>query len=465
MAGTRELRGKAAGWLGLVMIAGFVGCQTGGEGAAGRPAPQVTVALPLVESVVETSEFTGRFEATQAVDVRSRVGGYLESVHFVEGDNVAKGALLFIVDRRPFEAELAQAQAARQEAAAQLVGAEAQLEQAKSVLTTASSQMQLAQAEFTRSESLGNALSQSERDLTRSEWQKAQASVESAQAGIAVANADVARAEAAVATADAAIKSAELNLEYTEIRSPIDGRIGRRLVTEGNLISGGSEQATLLTTVVSLNPIYFLFDASEQQVLQFQRRTAPDKQRTAVEAKYPVAVRLADESQFTRPGYVDFVDNRFDSGTATKLVRAVFENTDGLLTAGMFGQLQMATTAPYEAVLLPDEAIGADQTDRFVYVVESNNSVRRQRVQTGPMVRGLRVVRQGLQPQDQVVVRGLQRIRPGVVVEPQLTTIQSQPEVAAANPAQSVEPRAAAQAGSEADTVDRDTVTPAGEGR
>lgn len=442
MAGKREQRGQAVRWLVLGMLVAAVGCQPSGEDAASRPAPKVTVAVPLVESVVETSEFTGRFEATQAVDVRSRVGGYLESVHFVEGDNVTKGALLFIVDRRPFEAELAQAKAARQEASAQLVRAGAQLEQAKSVLTTASSQMELAQAEFTRSEGLGNALSQSERDLTRSEWQKAQASVESAQAGIALANADVARAEAAVATADAAIKTAELNLEYTEIRSPIDGRIGRRLVTDGNLISGGSEQATLLTTVVSLNPIYFLFDASEQQVLQFQRRTAPDKQRTAVEAKYPVAVRLADESQFTRPGYVDFVDNRFDSGTATKLVRAVLENTDGLLTAGMFGQLQMATTAPYDAVLVPDEAIGADQTDRFVYVVEANNSVRRQRVQTGPLVRGLRVVREGLNAQDRIVVRGLQRIRPGVVVEPQVTTIQSQRDVSAG-----------------------ESVTPAGEGR
>jgi RND family efflux transporter MFP subunit len=401
----------------------LVGCQPTTVERPAAAIPSVTVSKPAQSAIIEWAEFTGRLEATQSVEIRSRVGGYLESAHFQEGQDVEQGALLFIVDPKPFAAELAQASASLEEAKAQLVRTQAQAEQATAGLATANSQLELAKAGFDRAQVLGNALSQAERDTFRNEFQKATAAVDSMQAGIALANADIARAAAAVATAEAAVRNAELNLEYTNVRAPISGRIGRILVTEGNLISGGSEQATLLTTIVAADPIYFVFDASEQQILQFQRRLAERGGQAVRDSKPPVYLGLADEPGFPRPGYIDFVDNRLDTGTATKLIRAIFENTDGLLTPGMFGRLRLAASEEYTGLLLPDEAIGVDQAEKYVYVVEQDNKVRRQSVVTGPIAKGLRVIRSGISAEDQVIVSGLQRARPGISVAPQISPV------------------------------------------
>jgi len=209
-----------------------------------------------------------------------------------------------------------------------------------------------------------------------------------------------------------------MRLRHTEIRAPIDGRVSRRYVSVGNLISGGSEQSTLLTTMVSLDPIYFMFDASEQQVLRFQRLIQQGTRKSARDVRYPVHLALADEQGFPHQGYIDFVDNRFDPNTATMSARATFANPDGLLTPGMFGKIQLAGTAPYEALLLPDAAIGADQSEQFVYVVDQDNQVRLQVVETGPLALGMRVIRDGVTADDRVVIGGLQRARPGIEVAP-----------------------------------------------
>jgi RND family efflux transporter MFP subunit len=418
-------RSRLAGSLWLVGLLLFAGCSRPSEVRPTMPPLAVNVAAPLQEKIVEWNEFTGRVEAAHSVEVRSRIGGYLQSVHFEEGQNVRKDARLFVVDPRPFEAELAKAKAALEEAKAQLARAEAQLLQANAAKSTAGSQFNFAKSDYQRSLELGNALSQSERDLARSEYLKAQAAVESSDAGIALAEAEVMRSKAAIVTSEASVKAAELNLEYTNIKSPIDGRISRKFVTEGNLISGGSEQSTLLTTIVSLDPIYFVFDASEQQVLRFQRMVQEGTRRSVQEVRYPVYLALADEEGYPHSGYLDFVNNQFDPTTATLLARAAFENSDGMLTPGIFAKLRVANTLEYVAMLLPDSAIGSDQSEKFVYVVGADKRVSRRVVETGPLALGLRVIRSGLEPDEQVVINGLQRVRPGAEVDPRPATLRA----------------------------------------
>ncbi len=415
----------------LVCIGMVLGCTMGLAGCQEavterRPAPPaaVTVSEPRLEKIVEWNEYTGRLESANFVEIRSRVGGYLEAVEFDEGQNVKKGTLLFVIDRRPFEAELTGARASLEEANAQLTRSKAQMAQANAVKSTSASQMSLAKADYDRSLELGNALSQSERDAARNEFLKAQAAMESADAGIALADADIARATAAIATAEAVVSTAELNLNYTQIRAPIDGRISRKYVTEGNLISGGSEQSTLLTTIVSLDPIFFVFDASEQQVLRFQRMVQEGTRRSVQEVRYPAFLALADETGYPHRGYIDFVDNQFDPNTATLLARAVFTNEDNSLIPGLFARVRLANTLEYEAMLLPDEAIVADQAQRFVFVVGPDNQIIRKVIETGPLALGLRVIRKGIDPEDRVVISGVQRVRPGVVVEPNPTSIE-----------------------------------------
>ncbi len=406
----------------------FCGCQRSAINQIAATPVEVSVSPPLQQKIVEWNDFTGRLESVNFVEVRSRVGGYLQNVHFEEGQNVKKDAILFVIDPRPFQAALAGAQATLEESKAQLTRAKAQLEQADAAKSTSTSQFDLAKSEYDRSQQLGNALSQSERDLARSQFSNARAAIESAEAGIGLANADIARAEAAIGTAEAAVRSAELNLEYTNIRSPIDGRISRKLVTEGNLISGGSEQSTLLTTIVSLDPIFFVFDASEQQVLRFRRMVQEGTRRNVMEVRYPAYLALADETGFPHSGYIDFVDNKFDPSTATMLGRAVFSNEDEILIPGMFAKIRIANTLEYEAMLLPDSAIGADQSERFVYVVGAENKVNRKVVVTGPLARGLRIIRSGITPSENVVIGGIQRIRPGAEVKPNPATIEATEE-------------------------------------
>ena len=341
------------------------------------PPPEVTVALPLARQIVDWDEVTGRFEAPRTVDVRARVGGYIQSVHFKDGDYVRQGQLLFTLDPRPAQAALASAQA--------------QLAQAQAQLT-------LARTEFTRSEGLlaSQAVSQAEVDSKRGA---------------------VAQAQAAVSAANAAIRARQLDVEFTRVTAPISGRVSDRRVDPGNLVGGGSSAGDVLTTVVSASPIYFVFDGSEALALKYQRDARAG-------SAAPIRIRLQDETSYDRVGTLDFTDNAIDPASGTIRLRAVVPNADGFLKPGMFGQAQLAGAGAYQALLVPDSAISTDAARRVVIVVKPDGSTEPRAVQTGPLVDGLRVIRSGLKPTDRVIIAGGQRIQmPGMKVQPKNGTI------------------------------------------
>lgn len=352
----------------VLMTAALYGCSQPSEAQAPL-APSVTVSVPLVQAVQDWDEFTGRFEATQSVEVRARVGGYVTGVHFRDGDYVRRGQLLFSLDPRPAQAALASARA-------QLAQAQAQLA--------------LAQSELTRSEALlaSQAVSQAEVDTRRGALQTA---------------------EAAIAAANATVRARQLDLEFTRVTAPISGRVSDRRVDAGNLVAGGSSAADVLTTVVSSAPIHFVFDGSEAVLLKYQRQ--------ARRGAAPIQVRLQDESDFTRSGTLDFTDNAVDTASGVIRLRAVIPNADGFLKPGMFGQARLAGSGSYQAMLVPDAAVATDQARRIVYVVAADGSVAPRPVQLGPLVDGLRVIRSGLQRTDRVIINGVQRIQqPGMKV-------------------------------------------------
>lgn len=353
----------------VLMTAALYGCSRPSEAQA-PPAPSVTVAVPLVQAVQDWDEFTGRFEATQSVEVRARVGGYVSGVHFRDGDYVRRGQLLFSLDPRPAQAALASARA-------QLAQAQAQLS--------------LAQSELTRSETLleSQAVSQAEVDTRRGALQTAQA---------------------AIAAANANVRARQLDLEFTRVTAPISGRVSDRRVDAGNLVAGGSSAADVLTTVVSSAPIHFVFDGSEAVLLKYQRQ--------ARRGAAPIQVRLQDESDFRRSGTLDFTDNAVDTSSGVIRLRALIPNADGFLKPGMFGQARLAGAGTYNAMLVPDASIATDQARRIVYVVAADGSVAPRPVQLGPLVDGLRVVRSGLARTDRVIINGVQRIQgPGMKVQ------------------------------------------------
>ncbi|RZJ40759.1 MAG: efflux RND transporter periplasmic adaptor subunit [Brevundimonas sp.] len=367
-----------------IMAAALYGCSQPSEAQAPQ-APQVTVAVPLVRAVQDWDEFTGRFEATQSVEVRARVGGYVQGVHFRDGDYVRRGQLLFTLDARPAQAALASARAS---------------------LAQAQAQLSLARTELTRSETLlaSQAVSQAEVDTRRG-------AVQQGEAGVAAAN--------------AAVRARQLDLEFTRVTAPISGRVSDRRVDPGNLVAGGSSQADVLTTVVSSAPVYFVFDGSEAVLLKYQRQ--------ARNGAAPIQVRLQDESTYSRSGTLDFTDNAIDTASGVIRLRAVVPNADGFLKPGMFGQARLAGAGSYQAMLVPDAAIATDQARRVVYVVAADGSVTPRAVQMGPLVDGLRVIRSGLQANDRVIINGLQRVQqPGVKVQARNGRIQPVAQQAAA---------------------------------
>lgn len=383
----------------VMMTGALYGCSQGAEGQA-PGAPPVTVATPLRQQVVDWDEFTGRFEAVEAVDVRARVGGYIQAVHFRDGQTVQRGQLLFTLDPRPAQAALAQARA--------------QVAQAQS-------QLSLAQANLARSESLlaSQAVSQAEYDSNK-------AAVEAAEANLAAAN--------------AATRTAQLNLEYTRVTAPVSGRVSDRRVDPGNLVAGGSSAGDVLTTIVSGGPIHFVFDGSEAVALKYMREGGSNQGA-------PVRIRLQDEAQFSHTGRLDFSDNRIDTGSGVIRLRAVVPNADGFLRPGMFGRAQVAGAEAYDALLVPDTAISTDQARRTVYVVAQDGSVTPKAVQLGPVVQGLRVIKSGLAPTDRVIIAGLQRAaQPGAKVTPQNGRIQpvQQQEQAAQGPVTQAAPASSA---------------------
>ncbi len=349
------------------------------EPAEAAPAPSVTVATPDAEKIVEWDEFTGRFEAIDSVEIRARVSGYLEAVAFEDGAIIQKGDLLFKIDPRPFEAELA--------------GAKADLASAAAARRNAKEENDRGQRLLERS-----ALSKEEADRRDSALRQA---------------------DAAWAAANARVEQAALNLEFTEIRAPISGRISDDFVSEGNLIVGGAQGGTLLTRIVSLDPIYFEFSANEADYLKYLRLAANGDEAGLSGAESPVFVKLLDESDFPHEGRLSFVDNRFDPSTGTMRGRATFANSDGVLTPGMFGRLKLAGSGEYTALLIPDSAVQTDQNIKFVWVAGEGDVAERREVALGPLHEGQRIVRSGLDADDRVIVSGSQFVMAGAAVAPQ----------------------------------------------
>lgn len=362
---------------------GCNGSNSPATGSAPPPSPNIKIAQALSQPVTEWDEYTGRVEAVNSVDVRARIGGYLEKVNFHAGDKVKKGDLLVQIDPKPLQAQLnyALAESAR-----------------------AKTKHELAKNDLGRAENLfkAKAISAEEYDARHKGLREAAEAVQSAEANVA---------------------TARLNLEYTEIRSPINGRVGRELATVGNLIKADD---TLLTTIVSTDPVYVYVDADEQSVLRY-RRQAQQNAKGSVDLKgTPVELALADETGFPHQGQLDYVAPREDSATGTVTLRGVFANPDELLSPGFFARLRVQGAAAHPALLLPDRAIGTDQAQRFVWVVNQENRAEYRQVTPGARIGQLRVIREGLQPGDWVVVEGLQKLKPGAEVKPEKITFPSQ---------------------------------------
>lgn len=406
-------------WLTIAPMAlGLSGCQRSETEAPPRPPPTVTVATPVVKQIVEWDAYTGRLEAIEFVEIRARVSGYLEAIYFDEGELVEAGDLLFAIDSRPFVAAKNRSLAELQQAKSQLAQARAQYGEAEAQQLQSDAQRQLAETRVRRARSLrpNDAVSQEELDQREADFTKAEADVQASKARISVAEAAIATAEAAVESAAASVATAELDLSYTQIEAPVSGRISRRYVTEGNLISGGAAGSTLLTTITSVDPIHCLFDASEQEVLKYVRLARAGARGSSRDVKNPVYLALADEQGFPHKGHMDFVNNRFDEDTGTLEARCIFPNDEHILVPGMFARIRIPGSAAYEAVLIPDEAVGTDQASQYVYVVV-DGKIEQRPVELGPMVDGLRVVRAGLAGDEPLVIEGLLQARPGVAVD------------------------------------------------
>ncbi|MGB3469320.1 MAG: efflux RND transporter periplasmic adaptor subunit [Erythrobacter sp.] len=350
---------------------------SGGAQQEPPPPPEVTVAQPTLRTITDWDEYTGQFDAVEGVEVRARVSGYLVQSHFREGALVRRGQLLFTIDPRPFEAEVARAEAD---------------------LQAALTRRDLAQADLGRAEFLleEEAISKEEFDS------RTQARRETI---------------ASVAAAEATLRQAKLDLGFTRVKSPISGRVGAREITAGNLVSGSGAQASRLTTVFALDPIEFIFTADEAAYLKYRRQAREGSRPSSRDIANPVTLRLQDETEFVHSGRMSFVDNAIDTQTGTVEGRALFDNPDGLFIPGMFGRLRLLGSGEYEAMLVPDDAILSDQSNKIVLIVDKDNVVRPRTVELGRTLDdGMRIIASGLERTDRVIVGGLMRARPGATV-------------------------------------------------
>jgi RND family efflux transporter MFP subunit len=365
----------------LALAAALAGCseQKPQQAAAATAAPPVTVAEPVKRTVTDWDEFTGRFDAVEEVQVRARVGGYVTSVEFQDGAIVHQGDLLYVIDPRPFEAVASQADG-------QLADAKAKIE--------------LAKREFDRANTLNKteAVSDSIVDQRRQALQSA---------------------EAAAIQAEGIQKAAKLNVEFTHVVAPITGRVSRHLVSAGNLVQGSDNGAsTLLTSIVTLDPIYIYFDMDEATYQKNSRLWFEGKRPSSRDTPNPVQVTLTGETKPSHDGTINFLDNRLDISTGTLRSRALIKNTDLSILPGQFGRVKLIGSSPYEALLIPDAAVATDQSRKIVFVVKADDTVEARAVVLGPLDEGLRVIREGLKAEDRVIVDGIQRARVGAKVSP-----------------------------------------------
>jgi RND family efflux transporter MFP subunit len=356
----------------------LAGCDDKAGQQAAAPPPPVTVAQPTRRTVTDWDEFTGRFDAVEQVQVRARVTGFVMSVDFHDGAMVKAGDLLYTIDPRQYEAVA---------------------EQAQGQLADAKAKVDLAERELARAESLIKTQAVAENIVD----QRRQA---------------LAAAQAATLQAEGALKRAQLDVEFTKIKAPIAGRISRHLVTVGNLVQGSESGATLLTSIVSLDPIYVYFDMDESIYQRNSRLWFEGKRPSSRDTPNPVQIMLSGETKPSHDGKMDFLDNRLDVGTGTLRGRALVPNHDLSILPGQFARIRVIASAPYEGLLLPDTAIATDQSRKIVFVVKADNTVEARPVTLGALDDGLRVIKEGLKPEDRVVVDGLQRVRIGAKVTP-----------------------------------------------
>jgi multidrug efflux system membrane fusion protein len=348
--------------------------------AADAPPLSVTVANPVSKHITTWDEYSGRFVAVKSVEVRPRVSGFIDKVSFIDGATVKQGDLLFTIDQRPFAIAVESAKAEVARTAAQVKVTAADVERAKPLVGT-------------------NAISGRDYD------QRA---------------ANLAVAQAQLQVAQAAEKSAQLNFEWTEVRAPIAGRISDKKVNEGNLVNGGSGTTTLMATIVSLDPIQFLFEVSESDYLRYTRANLSGARKSSRDVSNPVRIRLADETEWTHVGKMDFVDNQLDPRTGTIRGRAIVDNKDLLFTPGVFGRIHLFA-GEVDAILIPDRAVISDQTRKIVFALDADDKIVPKPVVLGPMHEGMRVVLSGLDAKDRIVVDGIANpaVRPGVKVKPE----------------------------------------------
>ncbi|MEM7697483.1 MAG: efflux RND transporter periplasmic adaptor subunit [Verrucomicrobiota bacterium] len=368
-------------WFGLLLLsAAFTGCGEGGAKSAGSGPPPMPakVANPVLKTIALTETLTGRFVPVDRVDLQARVSGYVESVHFEEGQQVEEGDLMFQIDPRPFEARLEAAQAEVSQAEARVALAESNRKRAERLVAS-------------------NAISGEEAEIRVSEFAQAQADL---------------------AAAKAAERSAQLDLEFSEVTAPISGIASRFEVTPGNFIMGGAPGSTMLTTIIPHSPIHCIFEVDERQVLEFTRMYFAGKTDGRGGERPVVQIAVSDREEFEFEGEIDFADNELDPETATNRLRAIVENEDNFLTPGLFARVRLPIGDPFDALLVPDAALGFDQTKRFAWVVGPDNTVTRRFVEVGALEGDQRIVKDGLTVQDQIVVSGIQLLRDGVQIEP-----------------------------------------------
>ena len=365
----------------ILLAPALAGCGQSQPPGGGPPPPTVTVSKPIERGITEQDEYVGRFVAVDSVEIRARVSGYLDQIHFRDGQMVKQGDLLFTIDKRPFQNTVAQARGTLAQAKANLAFAEADLERAKQLVR-----------DRTITEQTFDQRTQAQRSAT-----------------------------ASVAANEAAVRQAELDLEFTELRAPVAGRIGDRRVSPGNLVAGGAAGATtMLANIVSLDPIRFEFTMDEASYLRYERFSGSGKEVTGREGGVIVGLKLLDEKTFEHRGYMDFVDNAIDKSSGTIRGRASFSNPNAVLTPGMFGRIRVPGSPTYNALLLPDAAIGTEQIRKFVLVVGDDNTAVQKYVTLGPLSDdNLRIIKDGIKAGDRVIVNGLMRVRPGQKVTPQ----------------------------------------------